>query len=127
MKNIPPFRQVLTKESIWAFFVLLLSVTRAMDCQAVERIRISGTVQYEGAPVYTMVLANGQYQFTSSDDGSFDLTGVPLDSKEEITLYVFCGGLSPYKTTLTEGEIGLASFRKAQRAYPESRFPLSRE
>jgi C-terminal peptidase prc len=92
---------------MFAFFVLLLWVAWATDCEAVERTRISGTVKYQGAPVCAMVLANGVHQFTCSGDGSFDLTSVPFDSNEEITLYAFCSGLSPYKTTLTDGEMGL--------------------
>ncbi|MBN1833616.1 MAG: hypothetical protein JW896_16050 [Deltaproteobacteria bacterium] len=107
MKNSHPFRQAPARESICAFFVLLLCVAWATDCMAVERTRISGTVKYRGAPVRAMVLANGLHQFTSSVDGSFDLNGVPFDSNEQITLFTFCSGLSPYKTILTDGDMGL--------------------
>jgi carboxyl-terminal processing protease len=107
MINSDPFRRVCTKAIIWAFFVLLPCVALAIDCMAVERTQISGTVKYEGDPVCAMVLANGKHQFTCSGDGTFDLTDVPFDSNEEITLYAFCSGLSPYKTILTDGKTGL--------------------
>ena len=48
-------------------------------------------------PLCTMVLANGQSMFSCGADlGTFDLE-VPLDGNGEITLYVFCSGLGPYK------------------------------
>lgn len=60
--------------------------------------RISGTVtDGQGAPLWVMVLANGQYMFTEPEVGEFDLT-VPLDSDGWITLFGFCDGLAPYKT-----------------------------
>jgi len=44
-----------------------------------------------------MVLANGQHMFSCGADlGKFDLE-VPLDVHGEITLYVFCSGMAPYK------------------------------
>ena len=107
MRNSDPFRRVSAKAIKWVFFLLLLCITLATDCKAVERTRISGTVKYQSVPVCAMVLANGVHQFTCSGDGSFDLTGVPFDSNEKITLFAFCSGLSPYKTILTDGEIGL--------------------
>jgi carboxyl-terminal processing protease len=107
MRNSHPFRQVPAREIICAFFLLLLCIAWAADCKAVERTRISGTVKYEGSPVCAMVLAGGKHQFTCSGDGSFDLTDVPFDSNDEIILYAFCSGLSPYETILTDGKIGL--------------------
>ena len=107
MRKTDPFNHVSTKAIIWVFFALLSCVTLALDCEAVERTQISGTVTYEGNPVCSMVLANGRYQFTCSGDGSFELTDVPFDSNDRITFYVFCSGLSPYKTILNDGEMGL--------------------
>jgi enterochelin esterase-like enzyme len=54
-----------------------------------------------------MVLANGQYMFTSSADGAFNLD-VPLDGDGRITLYAFCSGRSPYKNLLETPTTGLA-------------------
>ena len=64
---------------------------------------INGNVTYDGSPVCSMVLANGQYQFTCSGDGSFNLD-VPLDSNGQITVYSFCSGLSPYKKVINPPE-----------------------
>lgn len=64
---------------------------------------INGTVTYNGTPVCAMVLANGQYMFTCSGDGSFSLD-VPLDGNGEITVFAFCSGLSPYSQVITPGQ-----------------------
>jgi hypothetical protein len=61
-----------------------------------NRCVVSGSVEYEGTPLCAMVLANGQYTFTCSGDGKFNLD-VPLDGNGEVTLYVFCSGFQPYK------------------------------
>ena len=62
-----------------------------------DYIRISGTVTHNGTPLCAMVLANGKSMFTCGDNlGVFDLE-VPLDGNGEITLYVFCSGLAPYR------------------------------
>jgi hypothetical protein len=78
------------------------------DCYAVERTEVSGTVTYIGNPVTAMVLANGKYMFTSGSQaglqqGEFQLLDVPFDGNDQITLYVFCSGLSPFKSILSEG------------------------
>jgi hypothetical protein len=64
---------------------------------------ISGNVTYNGEPVCAMVLANGEYMFTCSGDGSFDFD-VPLDGNGEITVFAFCSGLAPYKQVIGTGE-----------------------
>lgn len=69
--------------------------------QGTERqgwIRLSGTVKNEsGTPLSTLVLINGQRMFTNDLAGEYDLEA-PLDpSNNEITLYVFCSGMAPYK------------------------------
>ena len=69
-----------------------------------DYVRISGTVTYEGTPLDTMVLANGQVMFSCGDNlGTFDLE-VPLDENGEITLFAFCDGLAPFKQVLTPEE-----------------------
>lgn len=58
---------------------------------------ISGTIENDsGTPLIAMVLANGQYMFTSNPVGEFNLT-VPLDGIGQIKLFGFCSGLLPYK------------------------------
>ena len=59
-------------------------------------VRLNGTVSFNGIPVCAMALANGQYTFTCSGDGSFSMD-VPLDDKIGVTLFIFCDGLIPYK------------------------------
>lgn len=61
-----------------------------------SRVRLSGNILFNGAPVNAMVLANGQYMFSSAADGSFSLT-IPLDGNGEATLFSFCSGLPPYR------------------------------
>jgi len=63
-------------------------------------VRLEGTVSYNGTPVCAMVLANGQYMFTCSGDGSFSLD-VPLDEMGNVTLFCFCEGLPPYENVYT--------------------------
>jgi hypothetical protein len=68
-------------------------------------VRLEGKVSYNGAPVCAMVLANGQYMFTCSGDGSYSLD-VPLDPNDgSVTLYSFCSGLPPYKYVFTSDQI----------------------
>ena len=64
---------------------------------------VTGTVTYDGAPVSAMVLVNGQYMFTSGQDGKYTLY-VPLDGKGQITVQCFCSGLAPYKQSITPTE-----------------------
>jgi hypothetical protein len=64
-------------------------------------VRITGTVESEGDPLCSMVLANGQYMFScGTNDGVYDLT-VPLDGNGQVTLYVFVSGFQPYKQVFT--------------------------
>ena len=86
------------------FWVICCGLLTAMgQVRAVDHADIGGTVLYEGTPLCAMVLANGQYMFTCSGDGSYNLT-VPLDAKGKITLYGFASGFAPYKTVLTPPE-----------------------
>ena len=60
-------------------------------------VRINGTASYDGIPLCSVILANGQKMFSCGVDlGTFDLE-VPLDTNGEITLYYFCSGFAPYK------------------------------
>ncbi|MFC1789004.1 carbohydrate binding domain-containing protein, partial [Thermodesulfobacteriota bacterium] len=59
---------------------------------------INGTVTFNGDPVNAMVLANGQYMFSSGEQeglstGEYELC-VPLDPNGEITLFAFVDGLA---------------------------------
>jgi hypothetical protein len=64
-------------------------------------VRLAGTVTLDGQPLCAMALANGQYMFTCGDTkGEFDLT-VPVDGNNEVLLYGFCSGLTPYKKRLS--------------------------
>jgi hypothetical protein len=89
-------------------------------------VKIKGTVTYNGSPVCAMVLANGQYMFTCTGDGSFELTS-PLDGDGQITLFGFCSGFSPFKAifdssgsgvgveqTLDQGIIGVWDMSQAE-------------
>lgn len=64
---------------------------------------ISGNIFYESTHLCAMALANGQYMFTCSGDGSYGLM-VPRDTNGEITLYGFASGFAPYKAVLTPPE-----------------------
>ncbi len=67
-------------------------------------VNINGTVTYNGSPVCAMVLANGQYMFTCSGDGSFNLD-VPLDPDTgQITVFAFCEGLAPFEQVIYPAE-----------------------
>jgi hypothetical protein len=64
-------------------------------------LTISGTISLtDGIPLCAMVLANGQYMFTCTNDvGVWDLT-VPLNEYGQIRLYGFCSGLAPFVADL---------------------------
>ena len=79
------------------------SVTTTIDTQSVEPgwARISGTITFEGTPLCSLALANGQNMFTCGDNnGVYDLT-VPLNESGQIVFFVFVAGLQPYQVTLT--------------------------
>ena len=95
--------------------VLGMDVTYTLTAINTTWVRLEGTVSYNGNPVCAMVLANGQYMFTCSGDGSFNLD-VPIDPADgSVTLFGFCGGLPPHKyvftTIITDpGEMGTSYF-----------------
>jgi hypothetical protein len=63
--------------------------------------KISGQARAEngGAPLCAMVLANGQYMFSSAGNGEYELE-VPLDENGQVTLFGFADGFQPYKEVL---------------------------
>ncbi|MCP4112310.1 MAG: leucine-rich repeat domain-containing protein [Desulfobacteraceae bacterium] len=68
-------------------------------------VKISGEVRSEsGTPLCAMVLANGQHVFSCEGDGAYNLEA-PLNSSGEITLFVFCEGMQPYKKEWNGGNI----------------------
>jgi len=67
-------------------------------------VNINGTVTYNSSPVCAMVLANGQYMFTCSGEGSFNLD-VPLDPDTgQIRVFAFCEGLAPFEQVIYPAE-----------------------
>jgi len=82
-----------------------MDVTSTITAINTTWVRIEGTVSYNGTPVCAMVLANGQYMFTCSGDGSYSLD-VPLDPDDgSATLFSFCSGLPPFKYVYTSDQI----------------------
>jgi hypothetical protein len=81
-----------------------MGVTYTLDAINTTWARLSGEFSYNGTPLCAMALANGQYMFTCSGDGSFSLD-VPLDSNGGVTFYGFCSGFAPYKYVFTSDEI----------------------
>ncbi|MCP4111668.1 MAG: hypothetical protein GY749_40125 [Desulfobacteraceae bacterium] len=69
---------------------------------AAEQVNISGTVYYNNQPLNAMVLANGQYMFTDTADGTYDFDAT-RDENGEVTLFVFCDGFDPFRQILELG------------------------
>jgi serine protease len=82
-----------------AFVVTILFFTSTTTVKATGYARTYGNVMFQGTPLCAMVLANGQYKFSCSGDGSFDLN-VPLDRNGEITLFSFASNFAPFKAVL---------------------------
>ena len=103
-----PFKTVLTPEEALDYEIQMtrasadsrqIEITLQTETGTINSdwVRIRGTVTYNGEDLCAMVLANGQNMFSCGNNlGTFDLE-VPLDSNGEITLYVFCSGMAPYK------------------------------
>lgn len=65
------------------------------------RALIAGTVSYAGTGICTLTLANGQSMFTCGANlGKYKLD-VPVSSQETVTLFVFAGGLQPYRQVIS--------------------------
>ena len=61
-----------------------------------DRRMISGYISFNGEPVCSIVIANGQNMFTCDGTGGFELD-VPLDANSDITLFCFISGFSTFK------------------------------
>lgn len=97
----------------------LVYMNQSSEGPEIEWVHISGSVSYEGTPICTMVLANGQYMFTCDiNQGLYDLT-VPLDDQGQITLFAFCDSLAPFKVSLTPSQAAIHNIMMAS-AGPES-------
>ncbi len=78
----------------------LINMTRAVECSSSGWVRVHGTIDsVDGQPLCGMVLANGQHMFScGASQGRYDLT-VPLDNKDEVTLFGFADGFQPFSRT----------------------------
>lgn len=66
-------------------------------------VNVSGSIYNDqGIALCGLVLANGQFVFSCSPNGSYNLN-VPLDASGQITLYGFAEGHFPYKAVLSAG------------------------
>ncbi|WP_409523052.1 trypsin-like serine peptidase [Nitrincola sp. MINF-07-Sa-05] len=67
-----------------------------------NRARLRGRVtSAQGAPMCSMVLANGAHAFTCQGDGTFDLN-VPRAADGSVTLFGFSHGLSPSRQVFSQ-------------------------
>ncbi|QTA80582.1 Peptidase, C1A family [Desulfonema limicola] len=111
--GLAPFKKVLNSLQAKDFEISMspdlsgnhISVTADLTPSNSGRVKISGTVSYNGTPLCAMVLANGQYMFSCAGDGKYELE-VPLDTYGKVTLFSFCDGLQPFKKTLPDADIG---------------------
>jgi hypothetical protein len=87
---------------------LCMAVARAQPAdppavQAKANVTISGTVTDNlGNSICGLVLANGQFVFSCSPNGTYTLDA-PLDAAGQVTLFAFADGHFPFKATLTSG------------------------
>ena len=66
-------------------------------------VSLSGSIRNtQGTNLCGLVLANGQFVFSCSPNGTYALT-VPLDGAGQITIFGFVEGHFPYKAVLTSG------------------------
>jgi hypothetical protein len=111
-----PFKQIVDPSQAAGMAVALadddgdaaLVVSNGLTAKNSSRCIVSGTITYDGTPVCAMVLANGQYQFTCSGDGSYRLDA-PLDESGGVTLYAFCAGKQPYKISYASDQISFTA------------------
>ncbi|MFC1789132.1 endo-1,4-beta-xylanase [Thermodesulfobacteriota bacterium] len=109
--GLAPFKQTLTPSEALDFDIEMELANPESKTPTVTRtepenvdnppgwVKIAGSVSLNGTPLNAMVLANGQYMFSSGDKlpvGDYELV-VPLDQGAMITLFVFVDGLQPYK------------------------------
>ncbi len=60
-------------------------------------------INNQGSPLCGLVLANGQFMFSCSPNGTFSLSNVPFDSNGVITLFGFVDGHFPFKAQYVTG------------------------
>ncbi len=65
-----------------------------------DRVKINGWIMYNGTPLCAMVLANGQYVFSCTETGKYEMT-VSLNNDGMIVLFGFVDGLAPFSQELT--------------------------
>ncbi|MCP4345627.1 MAG: hypothetical protein GY795_08880 [Desulfobacterales bacterium] len=108
-EGMAPFKQILQPEQAVNFDIYMSpasSDSRVINLTAMlapsndGKVVISGKAATDdGKPLCLMILANGQYMFTSGEDGLYELE-VPLNGAGEVTLYGFCEGFAPFRRTL---------------------------
>jgi hypothetical protein len=90
------------------------------------QINLSGQVYVANTslPVCTLVLANGQSQFSCGGVGNYALKDVPVDTNHQITLFAWAEDFPPYKTVF--GSISAAEIRNIhmQQTCPWATRPL---
>lgn len=64
-----------------------------------QNVAVSGTVVNGDTPLCSLVLVNGENQFTCDGTGAFEMQA-PLDSNGTLTVQVFVDGFAPYSRTL---------------------------
>lgn len=78
---------------------LLTKATKKEDPTSKANVSIFGTiVNNQGTPLCALVLANGQFMFSCSPNGTWSLT-VPQDSSGQVTLFGFADAHFPYRLT----------------------------
>lgn len=91
---------VLTVKNTGTYPKMSVTYSKIVVDLVANKAQIAGTVKdANGAPVTALALANGNYMFTGSPPGQFDLT-VWLDSNKQITHLVFADGFAPYSNVL---------------------------
>ncbi len=103
-----PFKKVLTPSEAKNFNVQMvaapsdikkMTLTATVTSVNSGWVKITGKATYNKNPLCIMVLANGQYMFTDSADGLYEIQ-VPLDELQRVTLFGFCDGMAPLKRIL---------------------------
>jgi hypothetical protein len=75
---------------------------------------LGGKVSHpNGSVPYAMVLASGEYRFSSDPDGKFKFAA-PFNEKNEIEIFCFCEGFSPKKKTLPKAPQHVSNFDLVQ-------------
>jgi hypothetical protein len=110
--GMAPFKRKLTYEEAAYFDISMelpessqpMNVTHELSPSLTKSgwVTISGRVTgNDETPLSAMALANGKKMFTNNPIGEYSLD-VPLNPEGKITLYVFCGGMEPYKEIISD-------------------------